>query len=419
MATLTAAKTNLQRLALVRAVLVTAELAAVVYAYHWLQMALPYALLSGVIALLCTAIAFTLWRLRQPWPVTDPEFFAQLLFDVFSHGVLLYASGGAANPFVSYFLVPLTIAAAVLPWRYTIALAIICVALYSILLFVFVPLPLFTPVTAMHHHDLALSPHIFGMWCNFALSAALITYVVVRMASTVREQQRELNRRREQALHHEQLLAVATLAAGTAHELGTPLTTMTVLLDEMQSQDAGLHADIALLQQQVQSCRDTLRGLVSTAESHRRQQSQLRPADAFVAELLERWQLLRPDAQYRLQRRDTPAPALRVDEPLRQAIINLLDNGADADPAPLQLTLDWDTDYVTLRIRDRGPGLDHDIVERIGTPFVTSKPHGLGLGLFLSHATIERCGGDIRLYNHADGGTEAVLRLPVAEPAHE
>lgn len=419
MAPLTAAKTNLQRLALVRAMLVIVESAAIGYGYFGLHAALPYSLLLSVVLLLVGAISFTLWRLRQTWPVTDAEFFAQLLFDVLAHGLLLYASGGATNPFISYFLVPLTIAAAVLPWRYTSALALISVGLYSALLFIFVPLPLFAPAAnEMHHHDTTLNPHVFGMWCNFALSAALITYVVVRMANTVREQQRELNLRREQALHNEQLLAVATLAAGTAHELGTPLTTMTVLLDEMRSDDATLNADIALLKRQVQSCRATLRRLVNTAEAHRLQQYQTQPAPQFIAEVLDRWQVMRPDAQYHFHCSDT-GPSLHIDEPLRQAIINLLDNGADAGDAPLQITLDHDDAQITLRIRDNGPGLAHDIAEQLGKPFVTGKKHGLGLGLFLSHATIERRGGDIRLYTHPDGGTEAVLHLPIAEPEYE
>jgi two-component system, sensor histidine kinase RegB len=420
MATLTAAKTNLQRLALVRLVVAAGELAALIYAFSWLHAELHFGLLLGIVLLLALAALFTFWRLAQAWPVTDAEFFVQLLLDVASLSVLLYASGGATNPFVSYYLVPLSIAAAVLPWRYTASLALICVAAYSTLLLIYVPLPLFSPVLGEHQHhaDSVINPHILGMWCNFALSAALITYVVVRMANTLREQQRELNLRREQALHNEQLLAVATLAAGTAHELGTPLGTMIVLLDDMQTDNEELRADIDLLKQQVQSCRTTLKKLVSTAETHQHQQFSAQAADIFVRELLQRWHVVRPSAQFVLQC-DNNAPEIRVNETLRQAIINLLDNGADADSEPLQLTLSWDNEFIALRIRDRGPGIGFDIAEQLGKPFVTSKGKGLGLGLFLSHATIERCGGDIRLYNHPDGGTEAVLRLPIAEHAHD
>jgi two-component system sensor histidine kinase RegB len=268
-----------------------------------------------------------------------------------------------------------------------------------------------------------INAHIVGMWCNFALSALLITYVVVRMANALRDQHNELIQRREQALHNEQLLAVATLAAGTAHELGTPLATMTLLLDEMHSDDKTLRADIELLKQQVQSCHATLKNLVATAESHQRQQFPLQAADKFLHAVLQRWQIVRPTAQYRLQIDNTmsttsvPAsiPSLRPDETLQQALLNLLNNGADASGEPLLLTLRWDNQYVLLQIRDRGAGVPLDIAEQLGKPFVTSKGKGLGLGLFLSNATIERCGGDIRLYNHPEGGTEVVLRLPIAE----
>jgi two-component system sensor histidine kinase RegB len=346
------------------------------------------------------------------------------LLDVGALGLLLYCSGGATNPFVSYYLVPLAIAAAVLPSRYTVSLALICIGAYTALLFFYDPLPLLAPLAASHEHaghaagQDAINPHMVGMWCNFALSAALITYVVVRMANALRDQYSELNQRREQALHNEQLLAVATLAAGTAHELGTPLATMTLLLDEMQSDDKTLHADIELLKQQVRSCHATLKNLVATADAHQRQQFPLQAADKFLHAVLERWQIVRPTARYRLQIDNGSTPALRPDETLQQALINLLNNGADASAEPLILQLQWDTQNVVLRIRDRGAGVPLEIAEQLGKPFVTSKGKGLGLGLFLSHATVERCGGDIRLYNHPEGGTEVVLRLPIAEPDH-
>jgi len=418
MATLTAAKANLQRLAVMRLVIVCMLLIALLYASGWLHAELVWAPLLLVVILLASAAVFTFWRLGRPWPATDAELFTQLLFDVLVLSVLLYFSGGATNPFVSWYLVPLSIAAVVLPRRYCVALALICLALYSALLFFYEPLPLFEPTTGhAHHHPTTTEPtlnlHIVGMWFNFALSAALITYVVVRMASALREQEAELRRRREQALHQEQLLAVATLAAGTAHELGTPLSTMTLLLDEMHSSDPQLNDDIALLRQQVSSCRTTLKQLVETAREH--QQPQVKPiaVTTALAQVLERWQLLRPQARYTLTVCGSgDAPLLALDTALQQAIINLLDNGMDAG-GPLALALDWDNGSIELRIRDRGPGLPLELAEQLGTPFVTSKGKGLGLGLYLSHATAERCGGSVQLYNHPQGGTEAVLRLPV------
>jgi two-component system sensor histidine kinase RegB len=419
MALLTAAKANLRRLAVVRLIVIGGEIAALVYAYYALRADLRYGWLLAAIALQVAATAFISWRLRRSWPVTDGEFFGQLLVDAGSLSLLLYCSGGATNPFVSYYLVPLAIAGAVLPSRYTVALAAICIGAYTALLFFYDPLPLLSPLAGAHHHedhDMTtgpINPHVVGMWFNFTLSALLITYVVARMANALRDQYDELNQRREQALHNEQLLAVATLAAGTAHELGTPLTTMKLLLDDLETSDPDQIADIELLKQQVQTCHTTLKNLVATAESHQRRQFPLLAVDQFLNEALQRWQIVRPTARYRLAMNTGPAPALRPDETLQQAVLNLLNNGADASDQPLELQLEWDVRNIVLRIRDHGAGVPLEIAEQLGKPFVTSKGKGLGLGLFLSHATIERCGGDIRMYNHAEGGTEVVLRLPI------
>lgn len=420
MAPLTAAKANLQRLALVRLIMIAGQLTAILFAYGWLRAELRYGWLLAIVLVVMLANVLTFWRMRQPWPVTDVEFFGHMLLDVAALSVLLYLSGGATNPFVSYYLVPLSISAAVLGWRYTAGLALLCIGIYSLLLFVYQPLPALFP-QEYHHHDTALQGeaginlHLFGMWCNFAISAALISFVVERMAATLREQQQELNRRREQALHNEQVLAVATLAAGTAHELGTPLATMTVLLDDMHSDDAGLQSDIELLRQQVATCRATLKNLVDTADSHQRRQYPAQPVDQLLAELLQRWQLLRPAARCELLIEGVgPVPKLSADDALRQAITNLLDNGADTDSGPLELRLSWDQAEILVRIRDHGPGIDLAIAGQLGKAFVSNKKgKGLGLGLFLSSATAERYGGDIRLYNHQGGGTEAELRLPI------
>jgi two-component system sensor histidine kinase RegB len=440
MTTSTTAHTNLQRLALVRLIVLTGQIAAIIYAYGWLQTPLHYDRLLGITLLMSVATVVTFWRMGLAWPVTDPEFFAQLLLDVLGLGALLYYSGGATNPFISYLLVPLSIAAAILPSAYTITLAIINIGIYSALLFFYIPLTIFLPDInskemqahiAMGHFPApgapTLNAHIFGMWCNFAISSALITYVVARMAATVREQQSELNRRREKSLHNEQLLAVATLAAGTAHELGTPLSTMTVLLDDMHcdgdTNAAELNSDIALLKQQVLTCRSTLKNLVSTAESLQYAQPQTCAFDVALRLLLERWQIMRPNANYVLQLHTlattTRCPTIAFDETLQQAIINLLNNAADADSGPLAIRAEWDREFISLTIRDHGPGLPLDLIDQLGKAFVTTKGKGLGLGLFLSHATIERCGGDIRLYNHPNGGTEAVLRLPITSAVAE
>lgn len=407
--TLTASRANLQRVALIRLIVIAGQLGGLVFARWWLQAEMDYAAPLVGVGALAAITAITFWRLRWQLDVSDGEFFGHLLCDISLLTVMLYFSGGVTNPFVSYYLVPISIAAAVLPTRFTVTLTTLSLAAHSLLLFHYHPLSFLLP----HSHDGTPNLHLVGMWCDFAISAILITFFVSRMANALRQQQQELNRNRENALHHQQLVSVATLAAGTAHELGTPLSTMTVLLDEMIEDNANqpaLRDDLQLLQRQVEGCRTTLQKLVATAETHHRGNPQQADARQFLHEALDRWQVMRPRAQYRWRDNGDDA-RIPADPVLEQALLNLLNNAADASPEAVEVRVESVDNYIQLQILDRG---NH--AELPDRPFVSRKHQGLGLGLFLSRAAAERYGGQLRLESRSGGGTIAILQLPSLNP---
>jgi two-component system sensor histidine kinase RegB len=211
------------------------------------------------------------------------------------------------------------------------------------------------------------------------------------------------------------LLAVATQAAGAAHELGTPLATMSVLLKEMRQDhpDPLLQDDLSVLQDQVKLCKETLQQLVRAAEANRRLAVEMQDVTDWLDEALNRWHLMRPEASYRFQRLGQgPVPRMAPPPDLTQALLNLLNNAADACPEGLQVTLDWNAEDLTISIRDHGAGVPLAIAEQIGKPFFTTKGKGFGLGLFLSKASVTRAGGSVKLYSHEEGGTLTELRLP-------
>jgi two-component system sensor histidine kinase RegB len=406
-----ATRQNLWRLTFIRTLVLAAQAGSVGIAY-WLELLpLPWVQLAmtlGCSTLLCV---FTAVRLRTSWPVTELEYALQLACDLFIHSALLYFSGGSTNPFVSYYLVPLTIAAVTLPWRYSVILSGIALALYTLLLARFYPFPLETFPIARENLQ------TYGMWLSFALAAAVITFFAARMAEELRRQEELRAIRREEGLRDQQLLAVATQAAGAAHELGTPLATMSVLLNEMQQDhhDPLLQDDLKVLQDQVKLCKQTLQQLVRAAEANRRLAVEMQDVTDWLDESLNRWHLMRPEASYRFQRLgqgDVPRMAPPPD--LTQALLNLLNNAADACPENLQVTLDWNTEDLTISIRDHGAGVPLAIAEQIGKPFFTTKGKGFGLGLFLSKASVTRAGGSVKLYSHEEGGTLTELRLPRA-----
>jgi two-component system sensor histidine kinase RegB len=415
--------TNLRSLLAIRAIalLGQAGVLAYVYAVDRATQGLGGLALGWIALALLTVIS--LWRTTQPWPVKQREFLLQLLVDVVGWTVLMYFSGGADNPFVSYYIVPLAIAAAVLPWRFAWLVTAVSLAAYSSLFFWYRPFPLFSPHTGMAH-GAAFSVHTLGMWFNFLFSAGLITYFVVRMATVLRQQEERETRRREAGLRNDQIMAVASLAAGTAHELATPLSTMTVLVDELlQNETLGdsARADCELLQGQLRQCRNTLAALSRTAETSSVGELQRAPARQVVQSAVERWALQRPRVTLQFDcRQDGPAPALAFDPTLQQAIENLLNNAADTGSQRIAVSLAWGKVSVCLEVRDWGPGVPPELLRTLhsGDRFSDrfGDTGGLGIGLLLCSAAVERHGGHLELRNAADGGTIARVTLPLSAP---
>ncbi|PZP23389.1 MULTISPECIES: ATP-binding protein [Pseudomonas] len=407
---LSASRQNLWRLILIRVLVLAAQAGSVGFAYATDILPLPWVELSVTLMISAAFCVLAALRLRAPWPVTELEYAVQLACDMIIHSLLLFYSGGSTNPFVSYYLVPLTIAAAILPWAYSMVLSGLALSCYTVLLIWYEPLHL-----NVEHEAMIISLHLFGMWMNFALSAAFITFFVVKMAGALRRQDQLQAERREEGMRDEQLLAVATQAAGAAHELGTPLATMSVLIKELRIEHKNplLQEDLAVLQEQVQLCKDTLQQLVRAAEADRRQAVQEQTALEWLEAVLRRWHLMRPEASYRFQCiGQGAAPRVLPPPDLTQALLNLLNNAADACPDDLDIQLGWDIQWIELSIRDHGAGVPLAIAEQLGKPFFTTKGRGFGLGLFLSQASVTRAGGTVKLYNHEDGGTLTELRLP-------
>ncbi|APE32299.1 two-component sensor histidine kinase [Halomonas aestuarii] len=408
---------NLVRLTIVRGITWTGFLAAIIIGIELLGFSLHVHAVIGVIVVMGGINIATWWRLGRPRAVTHQEYLAHLMIDVTGLTLLFYFTGGAHNPFINYYLVPVTIAAATLPWRHAWLIAAASMAAYTFLLMAYQPLPQLAQGTG----ETSLGLHVLGMWMNFGLSAGLVTFFIYKMAHALRRRDQALSRTREAALRNEQVLAVATQAAGTAHELGTPLSTMAVLLAEMREEarnDPALSKDLELLRQQVDTCKSRLRHLVESADRRRMAEPEVRDAQSWLAGVVQRWLVLRPDVSHRLEvadRRDPPW--LAVDATLDQALTNLLNNAADANPDDITIQLEWNGEEVIIDIRDHGPGVAMSIADQLGETFVSTKSKGLGIGLFLTHATINRLGGGVSLYNHPDGGTLTEVTLPRSPPA--
>jgi two-component system sensor histidine kinase RegB len=412
------ASRNLRRLVILRTIAIAGQVTAIAVVSRALEMPLPIVPMAIVIALLAAFNAVTCVRLRFKWPISDAEILAQLLIDVIALSVLLYLSGGSENPFVSLYLVPIVIAAITLPWAYTWVMTGVVISAYTVLMRFNVPLPQHAMGGIAGHMNM-FSLHIFGMWVTLVLSAVLIAWFVVRMAHSLRERDRLLALAREDNLRNEQIVALATLAAGAAHELGTPLSTMAIVANEIRQEragDAALVADLDILDRQIGACKSIISQMLATAGQARLQQAAREPLDAFVNAALAKWQLMRPGAalKYR-QSGSSPAPVIAAEQTLSQALINLLNNAADASPRDVEVETSWDEQQMRILISDRGPGIPPDVAMRAGRAVFSAKPDGkgFGLGLFLANATLDRFGGTVQLSGRKGGGTCTDIRLPL------
>lgn len=401
---------NLRRLSLMRWFAVAGQLAAIGGARPLLDIELPFAPMLFIVALLALFNLITLLRLRRPAAVGEAELFAQLCVDITALTVLLFFSGGASNPFVSLYLPPIAIAAAVLPSRFAWAVAGISGAAYSLLVFINVPLSLPDP-------ERATRLHLAGMWVIFVASTALITWFVARMTAAVRRRDLELAAAREEALRNERVIALGSLAAGAAHELGTPLATMAVIAGELARRtDAApdMKDDLALLREQIDHCKGIITGLAERAGQTRAEGGRAIGLDRWIEQIVARWRKLRPHARASLDLDGaTPAPRVVGEATLEQALLNLFNNAADASPAGVEIAGEWDAAALRLEVRDRGPGIDDSVLLDAGRAFVTTRTEGTGIGLFLAHAAVERFGGRIVLAQRDGGGTVTRVELPL------
>jgi two-component system sensor histidine kinase RegB len=427
---------QLRRLILLRAVAVLAQGITLLLVRYVLEMQLPWLPMLMCVGLLAVFNLFSWLRLRTDFPVSNMELFGQLCVDVFALSLLLYYAGGSTNPFISLYLLPLVIAAATLPQRYTWAMAILTTACYSLLMKYYQPLPGIHAASADgemtavmsglgHDHmhmlqaepqDAAFNMHVIGMWLGFVISAVVVAYFVEKMANAVRKRDEKLARIREQTLRNERIVALGMQAASAAHEMGTPLATLSVVIGELQQEANALpewRESLALLDGQVRNCKRILDKLLANA-----QEDAGLPApqslEQFVSATLDEWQLLRPTVQHRYHASGPqPAPQLRIDPALRAALLNLLNNAADVSPQEMDIYVHWDDANFTFEIQDYGHGLTPEAAANAGSAFFSTKKEGHGLGLFLANATIEQLGGKVRLFNREGGGATTEVVLPL------
>ncbi|MCB1960048.1 MAG: HAMP domain-containing histidine kinase [Rhodocyclaceae bacterium] len=337
----------------------------------------------------------------------------ELLIDLAAWTSFLYLTGGATNPLISLLLPLIAVGAAVLPAAQTWLLSLLAVGAYTWLWNHHLPLGLQDPAQAVHWH-------LAGMWVTFALSAAVVTWYVSRMTQAMRLRDQALAEAREKRLRSERILAMANLAAGAAHEMGTPLATMKLLVDGLRSGDNPAQADedLALMSQQIGHCREILTRLAEAGGRPRPESARRTALGPWLDALINTLRTQRPDLRVSRTQADATADLI-ADTALDQAMRNLINNAASAAPdTPVDISTTCHGELLQVRIADRGAGMPAAVLATLNAP--ESRRHlpseGLGIGLMLSISAIEQLGGSLEYTPRHGGGTIATVTLPTASP---
>ncbi|MCG8434016.1 MAG: ATP-binding protein, partial [Gammaproteobacteria bacterium] len=362
--------------------------------------------------------ALVLIRLKSRATVTPVEILVNLIIDIAVLSWLFYWTGGYANPFVSLYLVPIALAFIILPGVLAWSIVLTCVAAYSLLAFTYVPLP--------HVHGgpgADFAAHLKGMWVNFVVSAVLIAVFTAILINALRRREKSLATVEQKALRDEEIIAISTAVTGAAHDLGTPLSTMAALIEELKEewkQTKNLTDDLTTLENQLNICRTKLQELLKQSKQSRCDEVLKAGLNDFLDTIFDEYRRNYPELDLVISGRSKlPEMQIASESSLRLAIMNILNNAAEAsfqagrNRVRVEITLVQDN--LEIKILDEGSGLSEEVIERAGEIFFSTKPRGHGLGLVIANTTINNHGGKVLLRNREKVGADTTITLPVAQ----
>jgi len=428
---------NLNWLYILRNLMLFGVVILVFIAVHGLSIELPMNQLWLAIFAISILNLYTWLRLRTPEPVTEHEIFSQICMDVLALAYLLYLTGGASNPIIWVFLLPLIVTAIMLPQSYAWNMVIITSCVYTVLIAYNIPLPALAPHA--EHHMTNLTPemslrmqlledrryfnlHIFGMWFGFVFSSGLVAFFVVALAKTLKERERSLAEAREAALRDERVVSLGTLAANAAHDMGTPLGTIAILTHQIaedfpEYRFPELNEKLVILKQQLERCKQALSVMSASAGEMRAESGKVVHVSEYLDDVLKQWRTHKAATKLKLfiaHNVDLDAQII-AERTLTHSLINILNNASEVtrDDAGIEFHAEWDIDSLCVKIRDFGPGLPPGLVGFAGQQPVKSNKQGMGVGLFLACTTIKRLKGTISFNNLDEGGACVEIHLPL------
>jgi two-component system sensor histidine kinase RegB len=348
--------------------------------------------------------------LRQSWVVRG-ELFLALLLDMAALTALLYLSGGVKNPFVSLYLLQIVLGAILLPASR--AWLLVGVSIAAFILLTVAHLPLNLPPLNAGELDLSL----LGEEIAFVMVAVLLVMFMTRISRNLRARDDYVVELRQRAAEEDSIVRMGLFASGAAHELGTPLSSLSVLIGDWQrspgeAQGPHFAEELADARKAVDRCREIVSDILDTSGLPRGEAMASLAASDVLDTLVEDWRVLHEGVPLDACFGVIKGARIPGEPALRQALWSLLENAGEASPGGVTMQADVEGEQLVVRILDKGPGFTSEQLASLGHASRSRKGAGHGLGLFLASSVARRLGGSLDAGNRPEGGAFVRLALP-------
>ena len=406
---------NLLLLIQLRWIAVVGQITTIAVVHFGLHIALPLPDLLKVLACLVAFNSASHLRWRVVRAVTNRELFMALLVDAVTLTGLLYLTGGATNPFAFLYLLQVILGAVLLEaWSTWVFVAITSTCLACLSLYA---KPLVLPAGELNGLP---SLYVDGMLLCFALNASLLVFFVSRINGNLRSGAAQLADLRQHAAEEAHIVRMGLLASGAAHELGTPLATLSVILGDWRHmpefrKNSQLLDELGEMQAQLQRCKTIVSGVLLSAGEARSESSIKTTLRTFLDEVAREWRTTRPVVAFEYHNHIAQDMPVVFDSALKQMICNVLDNAFDASPSWLRLEAMREDGMLRLVVSDAGSGFPAPMLTHFGKPYQSTKGRpGGGLGLFFTVNVVRKLGGVVHARNLKQGGAMVQATLPLA-----
>lgn len=400
---------NFSQLLYLRLIAIIGQVLVILFSYFILDISLPLIPMFVVVGVLVIINLIGFYRLKLQKNISDINLFIELLFDVFALSVQLYFSGGISNPFISLFLLQVIIGAVLLQARYAWLIALITIICYICLSF------FQQDSHILHHHQGGdfFNLHLQGMLISYILAAILLLIFITKINKNFKERDQKINLLKQQSLEKEQIIKTGLLATSAAHELGTPLTTISVILADWKKMNVekDLLEDVSLMESQITRCKTILSEILSVSGKERMEEAKLEPIKKSFDDLEQEFRKLRNPQNLIYNFDGSSKKKVILDKALIHSLFNILDNALEESPDFVLFDIKILENELTILVKDHGKGFAKNILQNIGTPNLSTK-NSSGLGLFLAINTVERMGGKLSIKNQTQGA-EVEIKIPL------